>query len=159
VSLGMQNEDTQRKVAEAVAHAEISVITLPQTNLYLQGRDRHVATPRGLTALPALRRAGVNVAAGADNLQDPFNLVGKGDPLETAALMVMAGHYLPADAYHSVSAAVRTALGAEPVEIAVGSPADLVAIPAASIREAISMQPPGRIVIHRGRVVSADSAA
>ena len=60
-----------------------------------------VHTPRGLTALLALSKAGVNVAAGADNLQDPFNLVGKGDPLETAALMVMAGHYLPAAAYAS----------------------------------------------------------
>jgi len=155
VSLGVQDEHTQAKVAELVAAAEISVITLPQTNLYLQGRDQRVSTPRGLTALPALRRAGVNVAAGADNLQDPFNLVGKGDPLETAALMVMAGHYLPVDAYESVSSAVRRALGADPVSITPGAPAELMAIPAASIREAIAMQPPGRIVIHHGRVVSA----
>ena len=55
--------------------------------------------PAALTAVRALRGAGVNVAAGADNLQDPFNPVGRGDPLETAALMVMAGHLLPADAY------------------------------------------------------------
>ena len=46
--------------------------------------------PRALTAVKALRAAGVNVAAGADNLQDPFNPVGRGDPLETAGLMVMA---------------------------------------------------------------------
>lgn len=159
VSLGVQDEHTQAKVAELVAAAEISVITLPQTNLYLQGRDHPVSTPRGLTALPALRRAGVNVAAGADNLQDPFNLVGKGDPLETAALMVMAGHYLPTDAYESVSHAVRRALGADPVHVSPGAPAELVAIPAASIREAIAMQPAGRIVIHQGRVVSADLSA
>ena len=54
--------------------------------------------PRGVTAVKALRAAGVNVAAGADNLQDPFNPVGRGDPLETAGLMIMTAHVLPADA-------------------------------------------------------------
>jgi len=99
VSLSLQTEQRQREVAEKVAAAGISVIALPHTNLFLQGRDNQVAMPRAVTAVRALRSAGVTIAAGADNLQDPFNLVGKGDPLETAALMVMAGHYLPADAF------------------------------------------------------------
>ena len=107
----------------------------------------------GSPALVALRAAGANVCAGADNLQDPFNLVGKGDPLETAALMVMAGHYLPVDAYASVSSKVRTALAAPTVSIAAGSPAELVAVRAASVREAIGFQPGDRITIHAGRVV------
>ena len=51
------------------------------------------------------------MCAGADNLQDPFNPVGRGDPLETAALMVMVGHLLPGDAYRTVSDGVRQALG------------------------------------------------
>ena len=62
------------------------------------------AMPRALTAVKALRAAGVNVCAGADNLQDPFNPMGRGDPLETAALMVMAAHLLPDQALHTVSA-------------------------------------------------------
>ena len=61
-----------------------------------------VAPPRGLTAIRPLLDAGATVAAGADNLQDPFNLVGRADPMETAALMVMAGHLLPAEAYVAV---------------------------------------------------------
>jgi cytosine deaminase len=154
VSLGVQDEVTQATVAAAVAAAGISVITLPATNLYLQGRDKHVATPRGLTALAALRSAGVNIAAGGDNLQDPFNLIGRGDPLETAALMVLAAHYLPGDAYAAVSSGVRQALGLEPVALTVGAPAELLAVRAASVREAIAMQPAGRTVIHAGRVVA-----
>lgn len=158
VSLGMQTEDVQRRVAEVVAEAGVSVVALPQTNLYLQARDRMVAAPRGLTAIPALRAAGVNLCAGADNLQDPFNLVGKGDVLETAALMVMAGHLLPADAYEVCSSAVRTALGLPTVTVAAGQPAELMAVPAGSLREAVAFQPPGRITIHRGRVVHHDSS-
>jgi cytosine deaminase len=154
VSLGVQAVDVQRRVAERVAATGISVVTLPSSNLYLQGREHQSAMPRALTAIRALREAGVNVAAGADNLQDPFNLVGRGDCLETASLMVMAGHQLPVDAYHSVSGAARTALGLQPAGITVGDIADLVLVPAASIREAIAFGPAGRTVIRSGRVVA-----
>ena len=150
VSLGMQPVAVQQRVAEKVAAAGISVIALPQTNLYLQGRDHPEAMPRGLTAIRALRAAGVNVAAGADNLQDPFNLVGKGDPLETAALMVMAGHLLPVDAYAACSTAGRHALGLASNAIQAGSAADLVAIRAGSLREAVSFQPSDRLVVRSG---------
>ncbi len=150
VSLGMQTAAVQQRVAEKVAAARISVIALPQTNLYLQGRDQPEAMPRGLTAIRALCAAGVNVAAGADNLQDPFNLVGKGDPLETAALMVMAGHLLPADAYATCSTAARRALGLATNDIKAGGTADLVAIRAGSLREAVAFQPSDRLVIRAG---------
>lgn len=154
VSLGMQPAAVQRRTAEQVAEAGISVVTLPSSNLYLQGRDRQEAMPRALTAIRALCAAGVNVAAGADNLQDPFNLVGRGDCLETASLMVMAGHQLPVDAYHSVSGAARAALGLQVAGIAEGDVADLVLVPAGSIREAVAFGPAGRTVLRAGRVVA-----
>ena len=154
VSLGMQPADVQRRVADAVAAAGISVIALPHTNLFLQGRDHECGTPRGLTALRALRAAGVPGAAGADNLQDPFNPVGKADPLETAALMVIVGHLLPADALASVTTEARVAVGVPPVRVAPGSPADLVAVPAATPREAIADQPCGRIVVRGGEPIT-----
>ena len=154
VSLGMQPEPLQHQVAALVAHAGISVVALPSSNLFLQGRDRQHAMPRALTAVRALREAGVNVAAGADNLQDPFNLVGRGDCLETAALMVMAGHLLPEAAYHSVSGATRIALGLPRAGTEVGDAADLVLLPAATVREAVAFGPAGRVVLTAGRVVS-----
>jgi cytosine deaminase len=154
-SLGMQSPAVQAEVSEAVAAAGINVVALPQTNLYLQARGVATAPPRGLTAVRALLDAGVNVAAGADNVQDPFNLVGRADPLETAALMVMAGHLSPMAAYESVSTASRAALGLPPVTIAPGAPAELVAIRAGGLREAVALAPSGRIVVHRGQVVTA----
>lgn len=159
VSLGMQPLVVQHRVAEAVADAGISVVALPQTNLFLQGRDHPVAMPRGLTALNALRSAGVAVAAGADNLQDPFNPVGRGDPLETAALMIVAGHLRPAEALHTVTAAARTALGAPAGELCPGMPGDLVAVPGTSAREAIALQPPGRLTFRAGRLLTADASS
>ena len=73
----MQPPERQRAIAEAVAAAGIAVVALPATNLFLQGRDHQQAMPRGLTAVRALLEAGVVVAAGADNLQDPFNPLGR----------------------------------------------------------------------------------
>lgn len=154
VTLGMQTPEVQAQVAAEVAEAGIAVFPLPQTNLFLQGRDDPTATPRGLTAVAALQEAGALVAAGADNVQDPFNLVGRSDPLETAALMVMAGHQLPDDAYDMVANNVRRAIGLAPVTIEPGSPADLVAIDAPSIRGAIADAPMSRRVFRGGRLVA-----
>lgn len=157
VTLGMQTPDVQAEVARLVAEANMSVFPLPQTNLFLQGRDDPTATPRGLTAVNALAEAGVNVAAGADNVQDPFNLVGRSDPLETAALMVMAGHQLPDVAYDMVSNNVRRGIGLAEVAIAPGSAADLVAIDAPSTRGAIADAPMSRKVFKTGRLVAESS--
>jgi cytosine deaminase len=157
VSLGVQPEDVQREVAKEVAEAQISVVALPQTNLFLQGRQYRSSMPRGLTAIAALREAGAQVVAGADNVQDPFNLMGRSDPLETAALMVMAGHVLPDEAYEMVSNGVRSMLGLEPVSVAVGSIADLLAIRAPSIRGALAGATHDRMVFRHGRLVATSS--
>ena len=151
VSLGMKPVEHQRKIAETVADAGISVVALPATNLYLQGRDHQQAMPRGLTAVRTLRDAGVVVAAGGDNLQDPFNPVGRADPFETAALMVMTAHLSPAEAWTTVADEARRAAGSEAAGVAPGAPADLLAVRAGSLREAIAFGPPDRIVWRRGR--------
>lgn len=155
VSLGVQPEEVQRRVSDQVAAAGIGVVALPHTNLYLQGRDHQQAMPRGLTAVRALRAAGVTVAAGADNLQDPFNPLGRADAFETAALMVMTCHLPPAQAYEACSVAARRVMHLPTAGPTVGHRADLVAVPSATVREAIAFGPSGRIVIRRGRVVAA----
>jgi cytosine deaminase len=154
VSLGVQDAKTQQRVSEAAATAKIAVVALPQTNLYLQGRAHQSATPRGLTAVRALRAAGAVVAAGGDNLRDAFHPVGRGDALEVAALMVTCGHLTPGEALESVTAAPRAALGLPPAGISPGAPADLVAMPAADVLEALGAAPAQRTVWRAGRVVA-----
>jgi len=159
VSLGMQSPDVQVAVAREVAEAGISIVPLPQTNLFLQGRGRATGMPRGLTAVKALLDAGVTIAAGADNVQDPFNPVGRSDPLETAALMIMTAHILPDHAYRLVSNDVRTIMGRDRVTMSPGDPADFVAIDATSVRAAIADAPMSRRTYRGGVLVaSADQA-
>ena len=154
VSLCMQTEQRQVEIAQEVAAAGIAVIPQPQTNLYLQGRGFPTAMPRSLAPISTLRRAGVLVAAGGDNVQDPFNPVGRSDPLETAALLILAGHQLPHDAYDMVSRNVREVMGLAPAGLEVGDQADFIAIQATSVREAIADACHSRKVYHRGRLVA-----
>lgn len=159
VSLVVQPEAEQARIAAQVAAAGISVVTLPQSNLYLQARGRREQPPRGLTALPALLEAGVNVTAGGDNVRDPFNAVGRSDALETAAFLVMAGHRTPEQAWQMVSANGRAALGLPPVTLAPGDPAELLAVPGDALTDAIARAGEGRVVVHRGRVVARTTVA
>ncbi len=158
VSLGMQTVARQDEIAAVVAAAGINVVALPHTNLFLQGREHQQRMPRALTAVKALRAAGVNVCAGADNLQDPFNPMGRGAPLETGSLMVMLAHMLPEQAIATIGPNVRSALGLEPATVSAGSRADLVALPAHTEREALAFGATPRLVMHRGAIVSSSIA-
>jgi cytosine/creatinine deaminase len=153
-SLGVQPPEVARRVAEELAAAGVGVISCPQTNLFLQARGHASAPPRGLTAVQALLDAGVLVAAGGDNIQDPFNTVGRGDPMEIASLLVAAGHLSLEEAYRAVSASSRAVMGLPEVRVEAGFPAELLAIRAASVQEAVATASPERVVLHQGRVVA-----
>jgi cytosine deaminase len=153
VSLGTQPVDHARKVAEDLADAGVAVVANPQTNLYLQARGQHTEALRGLTAVRPLLDAGAVLAGGGDNVQDPFNAVGRGDPLETASLLVTTGHLTTAEAYHAVSAGARAAMGLPEVRLEAGQPAEILAVRAGSLNQALA-DPTDRVVIHRGRLVS-----
>ena len=152
VSLSVQPVAQQVAIAKEVAAAGIAIIPLPQTNLFLQGWDRPSSMPRGIAPIDVLRDHGVRVAAGADNVQDPFNPMGRSDGLETAALLVMAAHQLPPNAMDLVSNAGREVLGLGRVDMRVGDPADFFAITAPSVRGAIADAPRDRMVFRHGRL-------
>ena len=153
VSLGMQSAKVQKQVSQLVAEADIAIVTLPQTNLYLQGREHPSAMPRALTALAALRTAGVTVLAGGDNLQDPFNPLGRADPLEAAGLLVSAGHYFPEDAFDAVSSTVHGRLSGELPFLTPGANAHFMLTPAKSVREFIAFANQPRSVFRHGTLI------
>jgi cytosine deaminase len=142
------------EVVAEVAAADIGVISLPITNLYLQGWEHPALTPRGLTALRALLDAGVRTAAGGDNVQDPFNPVGRSDAFETASLLVVAGHLSPVEAWSLVTDGARSVMGLEPAGARLGARAELLALPSPSLTAAIAEAPASRLVIHDGRIVA-----
>nr|WP_307333530.1 amidohydrolase family protein [Microbacterium sp. SORGH_AS_1204] len=154
VRLSMMAEADLAGLADGIRAADIGIIALPITNLYLQGWDLDRAVPRGIAPIGRLKAAGVRVAAGADNVRDPFNPVGRCDHLETASLLVSAGHLPPDDAMDAVTVGARDVMGLPFAGPVAGARADLVAVKAASLGDAVAFASADRIVIHRGRLVS-----
>jgi cytosine deaminase len=154
VSLSMQPPDVQSEIAQAAARAGVDIVALPQTNLFLQGREFATGMPRGITPVDVLREHGVRVSAGGDNVQDPFNPVGRSDPLETAALMIMAAHQLPHKALELVTSSARSLMGLPPAGAEIGAVADFVVIDARNERQAIADAPLARRTYRRGRLTA-----
>lgn len=153
--IGAMDSIGQADAATALSGAGVGVVTLPVTNLYLQGRTECTSTPRGLPPVRALLDGGVTVAAGADNVRDPFNPVGRSDAIETAMLLVVAAHMDMDTAWHLVTDGAREVMGFPPAGPAPGRRADLLLVRASGLDDVIADAPADRIVLRAGRVVSA----
>ena len=154
VRLGTLEPTELAAVISEVLASDLGIISLPITNLYLQGWQHPVSTPRGLTALRALLDAGVRVGAGADNVRDPFNPVGRSDALETASLLVSAGHLTLDEAYAAVSSGARSVMSLPIAGVQVGAVAELLAVRGSTLSDVIANASADRFVIHAGRLVA-----
>lgn len=154
VRLGMLPPSRLDAVLASVTRAGLGIVTLPITNLYLQGRHATHAAPRGLTALRAILAAGIPLAAGADNVRDPFNPAGRADPFETTSLLQTAGHLTAAQALHAVTTGARTVLGLPRAGTAPGDTADLLLVPDVDLGDVLAGTEDARIVLFGGRVVA-----
>jgi cytosine deaminase len=154
VRLGTMEAAELAPIVEDILASDIGIVTLPITNLYLQGWEHEHSVPRGLTALRALLDAGVRVGAGADNVRDPFNPVGRSDALETASLLVTAGHLTLDEAYGAVSDGARSVMHLAPAGATPGARAEFLAVRAGNLADAIANAPADRYVVHDGRLVA-----
>ncbi|MGY1583636.1 amidohydrolase family protein [Streptomyces sp. MN13] len=142
--------DLASRTADQLAAAGVTVVCLPQ------GGCGSVDHP-GTAPVRLLRAAGVRVAAGSGALRDVSNPVGRGDPLEAAYLLASRQGLRPEDAYDTVSASARAALGLPEVRVEAGFPAELLAVRGDRLAGALSLAY-SRIVVHQGRVVARTSA-
>jgi cytosine deaminase len=72
------------KLIPLIAESGVSVVANPLINITLQGRHDTYPKRRGMTRVPELMAAGVNVAFGHDCVMDPWYGMGSGDMLEVA---------------------------------------------------------------------------
>lgn len=79
------------KLLPLIAESGVSVIANPLINITLQGRHDTYPKRRGMTRVPELLAAGVNVAFGHDCVMDPWYGMGSGDMLEVAHMALHVG--------------------------------------------------------------------
>jgi cytosine/creatinine deaminase len=156
-SLARQDDDTARMIVDKVAEADLSVVSLPMCNMYLQDRyGGRTARWRGTTLFKELTAAGVRTAVASDNTRDPFYAYGDLDPVEVLREAVRILHLdHPLDtAARVVTATPATILGRPELgHIAVGQPADLILFNARRWSEFLSRPQMDRVVLRRGQAI------
>jgi len=149
-SMGLLGNRDLRRLAEGLARADVGVVALPSTNLWLL--DRHPErTPsrRPLAPIQQLQTAGVTVAVGGDNVQDAWFPGGDFDPIELIRLTTLASHLLP---WRRAGLAPLTTAPARLLNLSwdgvlrLGGPADLVVLAARSWTEVLARNPQRRVL-------------
>ncbi|MEM6428477.1 MAG: amidohydrolase family protein [Deinococcota bacterium] len=153
-SLSAMSQTDAAAIIDKVAAAELTIVTLPSVNLVLQGRHDSSRTRRGLTRVKELLAAGVNVVAGSDNVQDPFNPFGNYDPMWIANLLAHAAHLSSDDERHAVFDLVTNnparAFGKAHYGIQRAAPADLVVLDHHDLNSALAHMPARYAVLKNG---------
>ena len=146
------------KLLPLIREGGVAAIANPLINITLQGRHDTYPKRRGMTRVPEMLAAGIDVAFGHDCVMDPWYSLGSGDMLEVAQMGLHVAQMTGQDAMRACFEAVTTTpariLGLEHYGIAVGNHADLVLLDAADPVEAIRLRAARRLVMRRGEVIA-----
>ncbi len=146
------------KLMPLMREAGLHAVANPLINITLQGRHDSYPKRRGMTRVPELLAAGVNVAFGHDCVMDPWYSMGSADMLEVAHMAVHVGQMTSLaamrTAFDCVTVNAARAIGLDGYGLAVGNRADLVILQARDAIEAIRLKPARLTVIRAGRVVA-----
>jgi len=146
------------KLLPLIAESGVAAIANPLINITLQGRHDTYPKRRGMTRVPELMAAGVDVAFGHDCVLDPWYGMGSGDMLEVAHMGLhvaqMTGQEGMRACFDAVTATPARILGLEGYGLEPGCHADLVLLDAADPVEAIRLRAARRLVMRRGKVVA-----
>ena len=146
------------KLIPLIAEAGIHVVANPLINITLQGRHDSYPRRRGLTRIPELRAAGVNVALGQDCVMDPWYGLGGADMLDVAHMAVHAVPMTSREAigwsFAGVTETAARVMGLEGYGLHVGAHADFVLLQAADPIEAVRLRAERLAVVRRGKVIA-----
>jgi cytosine/creatinine deaminase len=151
------------KLLPLMRESGVAAIANPLINITLQGRADTYPKRRGMTRVPEMLAAGIDVAFGHDCVMDPWYSLGSGDMLEVAHMGLhvaqMTGQAAMRAAFDAVTVNPARILGLQHYGIAVGCRADCVLLDASDPVEAIRLRAARLAVIRRGRVIARTPAA
>jgi cytosine/creatinine deaminase len=146
------------KLIPLIAQSGVSVVANPLINITLQGRHDTYPKRRGMTRVPELMAAGVNVAFGHDCVMDPWYGMGSADMLEVAHMGLhvaqMTSQKGIGDCFEAVTTNAAKVMHLEGYGIAPGCDASLVLLQARDAMDAIRVRSNRLKVWRKGRLVS-----
>ncbi len=142
------------RLGRRLADAGVAVTVLPATDLFVTGRHQDHAVMRGVADANALMTAGADCCLSSNNILNPFTPFGDGSLLRMAnmyANTVQRGADSEiAQCFEMLTTRPAKLLGRVEHAVAVGHPADLVVIDAASPIDAIRRVRPVAMVFKAG---------
>jgi cytosine deaminase len=146
------------KLIPLIAEAGLSAVANPLINITIQGRHDTYPRRRGMTRVPELMAAGLNVAFGHDCVMDPWYSLGSGDMLEVAGMGLhvaqMTSEAGMRACFDAVTVNPARILGLEGYGLDVGCRADFVLLQARSAVEALRLRAHRLLVVRGGQVLA-----
>ena len=146
------------KLLPLIAQAGVHAVANPLINITLQGRHDSYPKRRGLTRVPELMAAGVNVGFGHDCVMDPWYALGSADMLEVAAMGLHVAQMTSVtgqrQCYDAVTVNSARILGLQGYGLEPGCRADFVLLQASSPEEALRLRAQRLLVVRGGTIVS-----
>lgn len=146
------------KLIALMAEARLNAVANPLINITLQGRHDSYPKRRGMTRVPELMAAGINVGFGHDCVLDPWYSLGSGDMLEVASMGLhvaqMTSQAGMRACFDAVTRNNAELMGLEGYGLEVGNNADFVLLQARDPVEALRLRAQRLLVVRRGQVLS-----
>jgi len=146
------------KLIPLMREAGLHAVANPLINITLQGRHDTYPKRRGMTRVPELMAAGINVGFGHDCVMDPWYPMGSGDMLEVAQMGLHVAQMTSLDGMRACFDAVTVnnarVLGLDDYGIEPGKAADCVLLQARSPIEAIRLRAHRLWVMRNGKVIA-----
>ena len=150
------------KLLPLMAEAKMHAIANPLINITLQGRQDTYPKRRGMTRVPELLKAGINVAFGHDCVMDPWYSLGAADMLEVANMGLHLAQLTSRKGMHAcyqmITSRPAKILGLEEYGIAEGKPATLIILQAKDPIEAIRIKANRLTVMRHGKIIATTPA-
>ena len=151
------------KLLPLMREAGVHAVANPLINITLQGRHDSYPKRRGMTRVPELLAAGINVGFGHDCVMDPWYSLGSADMLEVAAMGLhvaqMTSQAQMRQCFDAVTVNSARILGLADYGLEVGKSADFVLLQAGDPVEAIRLRATRLMVVRRGEVVACTAPA
>ena len=157
-SMHSMDNDYVAKLIPLMADAGVNAIANPLINITLQGRRDTYPKRRGMTRVPELMAAGIDVAFGHDCVMDPWYALGSGDMLEVAAMGLhvaqMTSQAGMRACFEAVTVKAAKILQLDGYGIAAGNRADFVLLQAGDPIDAIRRRATRLKVFRAGKVIA-----
>jgi cytosine/creatinine deaminase len=156
--LDSPDEAYAQRIYALARESGATVVENSHVSLFMYGRSDPHPVRRGVTRVREFVRAGVNVAIGQDDIDDPYYPFGRGDMVELAFVMCHAAHLGTPDeiesAFDMITYNPASGMRLQRYGVKEGDDADLVLLDAGDAHEALRLQPDRVAVIKRGKVVA-----